>query len=125
MYGVPGLLFNLSVWESVEALHHYVYQSDHLKMMQKRREWFGEMETPNYVLWWIPAGQLPTLEEGKQRISYLTNQGPSPAAFTFKQSFPPPSAEQLVEDLEKPALIHPVIIYDVSAAESSDPMTTL
>ncbi len=90
MYGVPGLLFNLSVWESVEALQNYVYRGEHAKMMQMRRQWFGEMHTPNYVLWWIPAGELPTLEEGKLRIAHLTEHGPSEYAFSFKQSFPSP-----------------------------------
>jgi hypothetical protein len=89
MYGEPGLLFNLSVWESIEALHAYVYRSQHALMMQSRRQWFGEMNSPNYVLWWIPAGELPTLEEGKKRIAHITAQGPTPYAFSFKQSFPP------------------------------------
>lgn len=90
MYGEPGMLFNLSVWESLEALYAYVYQSQHVQMMQRRKEWFGTMDGPNYVLWWIPAGELPTLEEGKQRIAYLAEHGPSAHAFTFKQSFPCP-----------------------------------
>ena len=91
MYGEPGMLFNLSVWESVEALKNYVYKSEHGQVMQSRRQWFGEMDTPNYVLWWKPAGKLPTLEEGKLRIQHLGANGPTPYAFAFKQTFPPPS----------------------------------
>ena len=99
MYGEPGLLFNLSVWESVEALSHYVYQSDHLKMMKMRSQWFQAMQTPNYVLWWLPAGELPTLEEAKVRIAHLTANGPTPFAFTFKQSFPPPAEEGVISEI--------------------------
>lgn len=99
MYGEPGLLFNLSVWESVEALSHYVYQSEHLKMMQMRSQWFGTMQGPNYVLWWIPAGELPTLEEAKVRIAHLAANGPTPFAFTFKQSFPPPVVEGVISEV--------------------------
>ena len=91
MYGEPGLLFNLSVWESVEALYTYVYRSDHAQMMKARKNWFGEMDGPSYVLFWLPAGELPTLEEAKQRIAYLKAHGPSAQAFTFKDTFPPPS----------------------------------
>jgi hypothetical protein len=91
MYGEPGMLFNLSVWESMEALYAYTYKSQHAQMMQRRREWFGTMNGPNYVLWWIPAGELPTLEEAKRRIAYLTEHGPSEHAFTFKQPFPSPA----------------------------------
>jgi hypothetical protein len=90
MYGEPGMLFNLSVWESVDALQAYVYRSQHAKMMQARRQWFGEMDGPNYVLWWIPAGELPTLEEGKKRLAHLAAHGPTPEAFSFKQPFSPP-----------------------------------
>lgn len=93
MYGEPGLLFNLSVWESVEALHAYTYQGAHAAMMKSRREWFGEMQSANYVLWWKPAGELPTLEEAKQRIAYLNAHGPTEEGFTFKQPFPPPDTQ--------------------------------
>ncbi len=89
MYGVPGFLFNLSVWESVEALKQYTYQGPHAEMMKKRRNWFGEMDTPNYVLWWIPAGIKPTLEEAKLRLAKLQTEGPSLAAFDFRHPFEP------------------------------------
>lgn len=91
MYGEPGFIFNLSVWESVEALYNYAYKSAHGKVMQKRAEWFDKMDEPNYVLWWIPAGERPTLEEAKKRIKHLTAHGPSEYGFTFKQPFPCPS----------------------------------
>lgn len=90
MYGVPGLLFNLSVWESVEALQTYVYQGDHAQMMRQRKSWFMESQGPNYVLWWVPAGTLPTLDEAKEKLAWLETNGPSPLAFTFKQAFAPP-----------------------------------
>lgn len=93
MYGEPGMLFNLSVWESVEALYDYVYKSRHADMMKSRHEWFGKMDTPNYVLWWVPAGVIPTLEEAKARLCHLGANGPSPYAFTFKQRFPMPVAD--------------------------------
>ncbi|WP_373532527.1 DUF3291 domain-containing protein [Vampirovibrio sp.] len=89
LYGVPGLLFNLSVWESVEALKEYTYKGAHAQMMQRRREWFGSMNTPNYVLWWIPAGSLPTLEEAKLRLAHRETYGPSLVGFDFKHPFEP------------------------------------
>ena len=98
MYGEPGWLFNLSVWESVEALSQYVYHSGHLKVMQMRSQWFQKMEGPNYVLWWLPVDQLPTLEEAKIRLAHLTANGPTPYAFTFKQPFPPPSQAEGINE---------------------------
>ena len=90
LYGEPGMLFNLSVWESMEALHGYTYRSQHAQVMKSRREWFDEMEGPNYALWWLPAGELPNLQDGKKRIAQLAAQGATAQAFTFKNPFPRP-----------------------------------
>jgi hypothetical protein len=90
MYGEPGILFNLSVWESPEHLQAYVYRSGHMDMMRLRHRWFDAIDGPNYVLWWLPAGTRPTLEDGKSRIRQLLEQGPSPEAFTFKSIYPAP-----------------------------------
>ena len=58
--------------------------------MARRREWFRKADGPYQVLWWIPAGTLPTIEDGKERLAMLTEHEPMPEAFTFKQRFPPP-----------------------------------
>ncbi|MGE0200743.1 MAG: DUF3291 domain-containing protein [Candidatus Melainabacteria bacterium] len=92
MYGEPGMLFNLSVWESVEALHNYVYNSMHVKMLQRRKEWFAPMSTSSYVLWWKPKGELPTLSEAKEKLKHLDLIGPTIDAFTFKKQFMPAQA---------------------------------
>ncbi len=92
MYGEPGVLFNLSVWESVESLYTYVYRSQHGTMMKSRRDWFNPMDGPSYALWWLPVEELPTLADGKKRIAHLAAHGPTPHAFTFKDSFPNPAA---------------------------------
>ena len=59
------ILVNMSVWESLEALHQYVYRSPHLAPLRDRREWFEPMEGPHLVLWWITAGSIPTVDEGR------------------------------------------------------------
>ena len=105
MYGEPGMLFNLSVWESTEALFTYVYRSNHAQVMRSRKDWFGEMEGPNYALWWLPAGELPTLEDGKQRIANLAKHGSTPHACTFKESFPSPALIQVPESTEAGSMI--------------------
>lgn len=84
------VLVNMSVWSGIEALHDYVYRSDHAKFMSRRKDWFGRLDTASTVLWWIPSDEFPTLEQAKQKLEFLQTNGPSAAAFTFKQSFPPP-----------------------------------
>ena len=59
------ILFNMSVWESIEALHAYVYRSDHAGPLRARRQWFVPTAGPTVVLWWIPVGHLPTIEESE------------------------------------------------------------
>ena len=85
----PDTLVNMSVWQNIESLHDYVYRSAHKEVLARRKEWFARMLEAYSVLWWIPAGSIPTLEEAAQRLEELQKRGPSAAAFTFKQMFPP------------------------------------
>ena len=83
------VLVNMSVWQDVDSLHDYVYRSAHNHVMAKRRQWFQHMSDAYTVLWWIPAGHAPTLAEAQQRLDTLRRDGPSAAAFSFKQRFHP------------------------------------
>lgn len=91
------LAINLSVWESVEALADYVYRSDHVAFMRRRREWFEPFGSTFLALWWIPAGTVPTVPEAMERIARLDRLGATPDAFTFKQRFAPPGGGAIVE----------------------------
>jgi hypothetical protein len=79
----PLLLVTLSVWESPEALRAFAYEGAHGTFFRRREEWFQSMDTPNYALWWIPAGTLPTLADAHQRLTLLATRGASPEAFGF------------------------------------------
>ena len=81
------ILFNLSVWESVDALEYYVYSSDHVTAVRRRAAWFEPSARSSLVLWWIPAGHLPDVEEARQRLELLWNGGPQAEAFTFRKRF--------------------------------------
>ena len=89
--GDDRIVINFTVWESVEALFEYAFHSKHVEVYRRRREWFAhDDDVPFAVLWWIPAGHIPTVEEGKARLARLASRGPTQEAFTFKQTFPPP-----------------------------------
>jgi len=92
-YDDDRIIVNLSVWETLEALHAFVYRSDHVTVMRQRRDWFEQMTDPFVALWWVPAGHIPSLEEAKMRLDYLRAHGESALAFTFKRPFPAPQAE--------------------------------
>lgn len=84
-------IVNLSLWESIEALHNYVYRSAHVEIMRRRKEWFHRMGEAYMVLWWVPAGHIPSIEEAAQKLDLLREHGPTAEAFTFKKAFPVPS----------------------------------
>jgi hypothetical protein len=83
------MILNLSVWKSAEALWSFVYDSGHLEIMRRRREWFERIAEAYVVLFWVPEGEPPALEEAIERLEHLRAHGPSPHAFTFKQRFQP------------------------------------
>lgn len=86
----PQLLINISVWDSVEALADFTYRSAHAELFKGRKVWFHPPTRPHMALWWVPAGRRPSLREGFRKLGHLRREGPSPAAFTFKQRFDPP-----------------------------------
>ena len=88
----PLFIINLSVWRSIYELWAFTYASTHKELFRRRFEWFERRGTPNMVMWWQPAGTLPDVHDALGRLRRLTDEGPTPEAFTFKQRFPPPGA---------------------------------
>lgn len=86
-------LINLSIWVDIGALNDYVYKSAHAEIMRRRREWFDRMQEAHFVLWWVPAGHRPTIEEAVSRLEVLQKQGPTALAFNFRNPFQPPNAQ--------------------------------
>ena len=84
-YFGPDSLVNMSVWTDVESLHNYVYRSAHNEVMALRKQWFDRMLEAYSVLWWIPAGTVPTIAQADERLQRLRQNGPTAGAFTFKQ----------------------------------------
>lgn len=88
-YFNADMLVNMSVWEDLESLRTYVYRSAHNEVMARRKQWFERITDAYTVLWWVPAGHIPTLGEAAQRLDSLRRHGPGRFAFTFKQPFEP------------------------------------
>ena len=96
------LLLNMSVWDSIETLAEFTYRTPHRDVLRRRREWFERLAEAYLVLWWVPAGTLPTVVEARDRLEVLRRDGPTPEAFTFRSPFPPPdesgAADPVAED---------------------------
>lgn len=80
-------LVNMSVWKDRESLFDFVYNSGHVKILKRKKEWFRKMLKMHMVLWNVEEGHIPTIEEGKERLEYLQEHGESEYAFSFKSSF--------------------------------------
>jgi hypothetical protein len=84
------VIFNLSVWETPEQWHDFVFRSSHRDLLRLRTHWFERFDGPYSVMWWVPAGHTPSVEEARERLEHLRNRGDSPYAFPFTKLYPPP-----------------------------------
>ncbi len=89
--GDDQMIINFTVWDDIDALFEYTYHSAHIEVFRRRREWFAKLDYHYLVLWWIPAGHIPTVQEADARLDRLIAEGPTPYAFTFKQRFHAPA----------------------------------
>jgi hypothetical protein len=96
----PLLIVNMSVWEDAESLFAFVYRSGHTPVMARRREWLERPESAYQALWWIPAGTIPTVNDGLSRLWHLDRFGPTQNAFTFKTRFPAPGSSEPPVDMQ-------------------------
>ena len=82
----PHTIPNLSVWESVDALRQFAYRGMHRDFFRRRAEWF--QSGSRTALWWVPAGELPTMDDAKARLHFLDRFGPTPYAFEIGVQLP-------------------------------------
>ncbi len=77
----PQFVSNLTVWESVETLENFVWNTVHRQFYERRHDWFEVLGKMHFVMWWIEDGHRPTLDEGLQRLDHLRAHGNTPDAF--------------------------------------------
>ncbi|NNM77092.1 DUF3291 domain-containing protein [Sphingomonas sp. ID1715] len=96
----PRFILNMSVWTDADALFAFVYRSAHTPVMAQRRDWFDRFDGAYQALWWLPAGTIPSVEDGLARLWRLDRFGPTRDAFTFKARFPSPDQTGLPVDMQ-------------------------
>lgn len=77
----PQFVANLTVWEDVESLEKFVWQTVHKRFYDRRAEWFEVLGEMHFVMWWVPEGHRPTLDEALERLDHLRAHGDSDHAF--------------------------------------------
>ena len=87
-----NVIVNMSVWKDAETLRNYVYNTAHVEILKRKREWFSRMSRAYMVLWWVAEGHEPTVAEAVVRLEHLRKHGATAEAFTFGEAFAAPDA---------------------------------
>ncbi len=80
----PALIPNLSVWETVEDLERFTFGTVHAQIYKLRENWFTPMQERHFVMWRVPAGYQPTLEEAMAKLAQINTDGPSDEVFGWE-----------------------------------------
>ena len=83
VYDDPTILPNLTVWENVEALERFVWQTLHRRFFPARRMVRAGRDHAGLVA--DSAGHRPDMAEGVARLDHLIAHGPSDHAFGWQQ----------------------------------------
>lgn len=85
VYDDPDVVPNLTIWRDVESLRRFVFSTVHKRFFDRREKWFLPLPRTS-VLWRLPAGEKPSMEEGVRRLDHLISSGPTRHAFTWKEA---------------------------------------
>ncbi|MEM9029306.1 MAG: DUF3291 domain-containing protein [Pseudomonadota bacterium] len=80
----PRVIVNLSVWETPEDLEHFVWNTIHTRVYEKKSKWFEVLPEAHFAMWWIEVGERPTSDQAMERLQHLREHGPSPYAFGWE-----------------------------------------
>ena len=83
--GDPQFVANMTVWKNVESLERFVWGTIHKQFYERRHDWFEVLGEQHFVMWWVPEGHKPTLEEGLERLDHLRANGPDTQAFGWDE----------------------------------------
>ena len=84
LFDDPLIIINMSVWQDIQSLKDFMFKTHHLEFLQRKDEWFNKLAEANHAMWFVQPGHIPSVEEGKQRLFHLRENGESEYAFTFR-----------------------------------------
>ncbi|MEM6636491.1 MAG: DUF3291 domain-containing protein [Pseudomonadota bacterium] len=91
--GDPRFVANLTVWEDAETLGNFVWNTVHRQFYERRAEWFQVLGEMHFVMWWVPPGHRPTLDEAMNRLDHRRRHGDTDHAFGWSHL---PDAQQWI-----------------------------
>jgi hypothetical protein len=81
------MAINVSVWENMEYFKTFVYSSVHSYFLKNKKKWFDLSKPSQFVMWWIPVGEIPTLDIVKGKLEHHVAHGDSPEVFSMRSLF--------------------------------------
>ena len=84
LFDDPQIIVNMSVWDSVDALKNFIFNTHHVDFLKRRYDWFEKMQQASHVMWWVEPGHLPTAAEAVNRLEHLRDHGDTANAFGFR-----------------------------------------
>jgi len=75
----------VSIWNSVDSLKDYTYNSLHGIYLKRSSEWFKEVEGPQLVIWNVKNDDRPTFKESFERLAHLKINGPTDFAYGWEK----------------------------------------
>jgi hypothetical protein len=67
----------VSVWDTVEALKDYTFESLHGDYLKRAGEWFEAVDGPQLVIWNVDQTNRPSFREAFNRLEILKRDGPT------------------------------------------------
>ena len=79
-----SLIINMSVWKDLESLFNFTYNSNHIEVFKRRKDWFSKIKMLHMAFWFVPVGYIPSPVEAKERLNYINKFGETPCACSWK-----------------------------------------
>jgi hypothetical protein len=77
----------LSLWVDLQPAFDYAYGEVHRFALARRHAWMLPWKAASYALWWVGDDEIPTWVDSCERLDHLTDHGPTPHAFDFRNPF--------------------------------------
>jgi hypothetical protein len=79
----PHMIVNMSVWETMEDLKAFTFDTVHRYFLQNRKKWMTGDVKVRLAIWEIPDGHIPNIEEGREKLRLIAENGATKEAFDF------------------------------------------
>lgn len=89
----PRMTMTLSLWQDIDSLRHFTWNTIHKRFRLRTREWFEDLGERYLVIWQVPDGHLPQPDEALENLLALRRDGPTETRLGTEALMPAEAAE--------------------------------